>query len=307
MTTLFSPIDFTIPSVHDGITIDCRLHLPTPPRHSDPPRQPPVVRGAVMAHPYAPLGGSYNDRVVGLIVQELLQQDFVTMTFNFRGAGDSQGKTSWTGKPELADYESAVGFLLSYLDGVEVARAGPGSETGHVTTTLVLGGYSYGSLIASHLPSTTKIWKSFADGGAHGIHAQIRDRASKMADTGHQQPMAGDYGRMEEVAQISTLYLLVSPILPPVSSLATMFAALGPESIVDCPTLAVYGSADAFTSKRKLCRWAEDRARRSGSGFVFREIESAGHFWIEEGVDVELKEAVGGWMRSMMKSDVDAS
>lgn len=39
-----------------------------------------------MAHPYAPMGGSYDDRVVGMVVEEFLNQGWVVGTFNFRYA-----------------------------------------------------------------------------------------------------------------------------------------------------------------------------------------------------------------------------
>jgi len=38
----------------------------------------------VVAHPYAPLGGNYDDRVVGIVADELLKEGFVVGTFNFR-------------------------------------------------------------------------------------------------------------------------------------------------------------------------------------------------------------------------------
>ena len=40
-----------------------------------------------MAHPYAPMGGSYDDRVVGIVVEEFLALGFVVGTFNFRYTG----------------------------------------------------------------------------------------------------------------------------------------------------------------------------------------------------------------------------
>lgn len=41
-------------------------------------------RGVVMAHPYAPMGGSYDDRVVGIVVDEFLRAGWMVGTFNFR-------------------------------------------------------------------------------------------------------------------------------------------------------------------------------------------------------------------------------
>ena len=37
-----------------------------------------------MAHPYAPMGGSYDDRVVGIVVEELLASWYIVGSFNFR-------------------------------------------------------------------------------------------------------------------------------------------------------------------------------------------------------------------------------
>lgn len=83
-----------------------------------------------MAHPYAPMGGSYDDRIVGIVVDEFLKQGWVVGTFNFRYAtavasladrvidpyrGASGGKTSWSGKPEVADYQSFAGLFIHYL------------------------------------------------------------------------------------------------------------------------------------------------------------------------------------------------
>lgn len=75
--------EFEIPSVHDGAQLDCRLYLPKK-----------VVqlgsasgwekRGAIVAHPYAPLGGCYDDPVVNFVGAELLRAGYVVGTFNFR-------------------------------------------------------------------------------------------------------------------------------------------------------------------------------------------------------------------------------
>jgi hypothetical protein len=42
-----------------------------------------------MAHPYAPMGGSYDDRVVGIVVEEFLSLGYIIGTFNFRSDTDS--------------------------------------------------------------------------------------------------------------------------------------------------------------------------------------------------------------------------
>lgn len=43
-----------------------------------------------MAHPYAPMGGSYDDRVVGIVIDEFLHAGFIVGAFNFRYASAGQ-------------------------------------------------------------------------------------------------------------------------------------------------------------------------------------------------------------------------
>jgi anaerobic glycerol-3-phosphate dehydrogenase len=78
---------FTIPSIHDDTTLDCRIYHPDvfdEPLENAPRRSPWRKRGVVMAHPYAPMGGSYDDRIVGVVVDELLKAGYIIGTFNFR-------------------------------------------------------------------------------------------------------------------------------------------------------------------------------------------------------------------------------
>ena len=76
---------FSIPSVHDNTTLDCRVYNPPHrvlnPTESDMQWHP---QGAILAHPYAPLGGCYDDGVVLSLAAEILKQGFVVGTFNFR-------------------------------------------------------------------------------------------------------------------------------------------------------------------------------------------------------------------------------
>lgn len=77
---------FTVPSLADDIALDCRLYFPEDlattlqVRHSDGRGS----KGAVVAHPYAPLGGSYDDSVVLSVTECLIEQGYVVTTFNFR-------------------------------------------------------------------------------------------------------------------------------------------------------------------------------------------------------------------------------
>ncbi|KAI9732716.1 MAG: hypothetical protein M1818_007450 [Claussenomyces sp. TS43310] len=107
---------FTIPSIHDDTVLDCRLYTPaTLFTASDGSSRPWRKKAAIVAHPYAPLGGSMDDPVVDMVAFTILKQGFVVGTFNFRGAGGSKGRTSWTAKAETKDYISFIGFMIYFM------------------------------------------------------------------------------------------------------------------------------------------------------------------------------------------------
>lgn len=74
---------FTIPSVSDGTLLDCRIYHPISLQDAQSTQQQ-TRKAALVAHPYAPLGGSMDDAVVATMVNQLLDLDFVVGTFNFR-------------------------------------------------------------------------------------------------------------------------------------------------------------------------------------------------------------------------------
>ncbi|KAK5659195.1 hypothetical protein OQA88_1286 [Cercophora sp. LCS_1] len=107
-------LTFTLPSLHDALPLDCRVYHPH--SLSASPRAPPWRKhAAIVAHPYAPLGGCYDDPVVDIVAGNLLRLGFLVGTFNFRGAHGSAGRTSWTAKAESADYMTVVGFVSHYV------------------------------------------------------------------------------------------------------------------------------------------------------------------------------------------------
>ncbi|KAI9702395.1 MAG: hypothetical protein M1836_000874 [Candelina mexicana] len=200
--------NFTIPSIHDDTVLDCRIYHPVHLFHSGPEGNSIWKRkGATIAHPYAPLGGCFDDPVVEVVASEILKRGFVVGLFNFRGAGASKGRTSWTAKPELADYISFAGFFIHYLLGLEpplsiksqppvrslsdhtltpiqsllTVPTRPSSSMQDVSMILIFAGYSYGSLVASHLPSTERILERFADAARGTAEAEIRLRAQHLS------------------------------------------------------------------------------------------------------------------------------
>ena len=71
---------FTIPSIHDDVSLDCRLYHPRKREDSSAT----FKHAAIVAHPYAPTGGSADDPVVGAVVRVLLDTGYIACTFSFR-------------------------------------------------------------------------------------------------------------------------------------------------------------------------------------------------------------------------------
>ncbi|KAK3949610.1 Alpha/Beta hydrolase protein [Pseudoneurospora amorphoporcata] len=200
-------LSFTLPSLHDGIAIDCRVYHP---QSLDPsPSSPPWRKhAAVFAHPYAPLGGCYDDPVVDIAAGTLLKLGFLVGTFNFRGAQGSAGRTSWKAKAEMVDYTSFVGFLSYYVHYLDPFRQhsvpttspiseapdymGPHGGSRPVTPSasheinksplFLMGGYSYGSMITMQLPSLENMLHQFDTPACSSHAAEIRLRAQHLAE-----------------------------------------------------------------------------------------------------------------------------
>lgn len=238
--------------------------------------------------------------------------------------------------------------------------------------TLLLGGYSYGSMIASNLPSTDDIVQRFSNAEDGGAEAEIKLRASRLAKQwneaeaqkriatlrsehrlsldpsqstsrsiivggtesepgprrSHDSRRSMDSirrsfdfsrksltrhrrGKSSESPQtvvpdqspsgleIQTSYLLISPLLPPLSAFATMFSSIGLASKEHDaarsrwnPTLAIYGDKDNFTSAKTLDAWAETLMQTPQSLFQGCRIHGAGHFWREKGMEAQLIDCI---------------
>ena len=106
-------------------------------------------------------------------------------------------------------------------------------------------------------------------------------------------------------------YLLVSPLLPPISRLAMLFSTQAKsnsgENEVDIKlashhTLAIYGDKDVFTSRKKLRVWAVTLGRRHSSLFRFHEVAGAGHFWHERDDEANMRRIVCNWIPDINQS-----
>lgn len=112
--------------------------------------------------------------------------------------------------------------------------------------------------------------------------------------------------------EIKPHYLLISPLLPPLSSFLSYTSMISllllkdpePDVLLDSPTLVVYGSKDGFTSAKKMSGWCKkmsSHARVSGS-FTWHEQADAGHFWKEKGAADGLVGAIETWVQTHFRN-----
>ncbi|PGH34916.1 hypothetical protein GX50_02267 [[Emmonsia] crescens] len=393
---------FTIPSVYDGTRVDCRLHHP--PQLSRPDSTLSWrSKGAIVAHPYAPIGGNYDNPIVCGVAGELLKAGYIVVTFNFRGAAESAGRTSWSARPELGDYVSVYGFLIHYLleidiDSIRDPLVGSGNhQPSPISDTpesaaesermeIVLAGYSYGSMIASHLPPVEAVLRLFASSAAGSTTAEILQQAEDLStlwnigakselssqtaalrssgdghtivSMGSSAESSGKKSSMDRAETIrhsiersrkrlrarflrgqglenrrmsasagggsvneiahnmltpTVSFLLVSPVIPPITNLMTLSlfgsrinldvtlagmrvkSTRPEEQLTTHRTLVVYGNNDLFASAKRLQKWVMELKKMPGSTFEFVEVDTAGHFWLEEGTEALMRTAVREW------------
>jgi len=97
------------------------------------PRTTGPLPGVVICHPHTLYGGDMHNNVVLAVTEEMMARGMAVLRFNFRGAGNSQGRFA-QGQGEQADVLAALGYLENYED-LDPQRLG-------------LAGYSFGAMVA---------------------------------------------------------------------------------------------------------------------------------------------------------------
>ncbi|GAB1734991.1 hypothetical protein NU219Hw_g63t2 [Hortaea werneckii] len=153
----------------------------------------------------------------------------------------------------------------------------------------------------------------------HRIKAQRREHSEKRSGPPHEphnneDDMPIDDQDQDQAAEpaVSPNYLLISPVLLP---LTTMLCPPGPSisftgltkhpgsgtggySFSDHNSLALFGTADIFTSSKRLQAWAE-KQKSSNPRFEWKQVEDAGHFWHEEGAMEALEGRIASWVKGL--------
>lgn len=282
------------------------------------------------------------------------------------------------------------GFVLCYIDAIFRDVSAPVSDGDRDSIAagqppvLILGGYSYGSMIAAHLPSPETVAGVFKEPKPDSAESEIQLRAKDLAKDmkayfamhaapgtsftvpktpsqmgGYESDAASRRVHREssrrsidgervrksvdkvrkklsrdtriqcpspEMVVESTspttesspvvpllAYVLVSPLLSTVAGFTTMFSKLkfipkgGGGSVsptedfhelVSHPCCCLYGTEDMFTSERKLRRWTEELAARSGPKFVVVTAQT-GHFWREADGVLRLRQGLAEWVHTL--------
>lgn len=101
------------------------------------------LRGiAVIAHPHPLFGGAMNNKVVHTLFKALLELGFITVKFNFRGVGQSEGILN-------SGNDNGPGETGDVLAVVETARKQFNARF-DTPAPLLLAGFSFGGAIQAH-------------------------------------------------------------------------------------------------------------------------------------------------------------
>lgn len=213
------------------------------------------------------------DPVVVSVANALLQHGYRVIRFNSRGVGSSQGKASWTGEAEAADFQAIVQQGAANFGGDQSSSTAhePGSHPAGVP--LIIAGYSAGAMYAS---------------------------AVRLAS--YPPPFTA----------AATTYLLISYPLDKLWALSCCktstwkrrMIAIAPERLV-----LVQGTQDQFTKAASYEAWVkelESERERGGprtttiaaSTFHSKTVQGADHFWSQLEHRQRLLEAVSRFVVS---------
>ena len=220
----------------------------------------------------------------------------------------------------MADYISFYGFMMLYLhefegDSPMLSKNDGGDEVDPSSVSrarLILSGYSYGSMLASYLPLSEAVLDLFSSSKGGRVAEEIKLTAHQLFTIWVRDPCREP--SKIPVAKPSILYLLISPILPPVTFFTAM-SLFKPHKTLDVViqgvplksqrpeenltihrSLAVYGDDDVLTSVKKLRKWCAELEETSDSQFQHREVKDGGHFWLNDVALSQLKKLVREWL-----------
>ncbi len=96
---------------------------------------------AVIAHPHPLYGGTMDNKVVHTLFKVAIELGFITVKFNYRGVGKSQG-----------NYDDGLGETEDIIAVVKAVQKKFDSESNNLS--LLLAGFSFGGAIQAHAAKT---------------------------------------------------------------------------------------------------------------------------------------------------------
>lgn len=194
--------------------------------------------------------------------------------------------------------ESVVLLLRVYLDCLR----GPAGREHPVR--IILGGYSFGSLVASRVQQQDKA--DFFTGQVMTDHVRTiiqlamdqapRSSGDSLNSQADEPPAQKDTPQQKDV---TFSYLLVSPLPGLVSKLLAPLSRYGllrdqwrDEHISCCPSMAIFGDKDQFSSVKKLRGWAQAMQSKPDSLFEYTELADVDHFYGGQGAASRLCETL---------------
>jgi len=106
------------------------------------------ARTILIVGPHPMLGGDFDNNVVRELSQQLVAGNALTLRFNFRGVGNSDGSPV-VSTDNIAEFwsRSTVNGEIAWQDDVAACAGFLRSQTGRVDTVV---GYSFGAWLAGH-------------------------------------------------------------------------------------------------------------------------------------------------------------
>ncbi|MXS84527.1 alpha/beta hydrolase family protein [Nitrosomonas sp. HPC101] len=98
---------------------------------------------AVVAHPHPLYQGSMDNKIVYILTRAFIEQQYITVKFNFRGVGKSEGSYA-EGKGEIEDVLAITRAMREQYD------------TGPEPLPLTLAGFSFGGGVQAHVAQQLK-------------------------------------------------------------------------------------------------------------------------------------------------------
>lgn len=93
---------------------------------------------AIVAHPHPLYQGSMDNKIVYILTKAFIEQQYITVKFNFRGVGKSEGGFA-QGEGEIEDVLAVTQYIREHYD------------TESTPLPLILAGFSFGGGVQAHV------------------------------------------------------------------------------------------------------------------------------------------------------------